>query len=230
MRLSSEFEDLANKPDEVWDVVVVGSGYGAGVSAARLAESGAKRVLVLERGKEYSRFPDTRDGLEQEIHWSGKTERNRLGLYDLHADVDLDVLVGCGLGGTSLINANVSIEADPSVFALDVWPEAIRDAAGGGELAKYVARARAMLRPMQRPGALLPKVAAMARAAPAVRGAHFERLDVNIHFGPPGTNPVGVDQTTCTDCGDCVTGCNVGAKNTLCFTYLPLAKHFGAEI
>jgi cholesterol oxidase len=67
------------------------------------------------------------------------------------------------------------------------------------------------------------KLAAMER-----NGA--SRCALNVHFGPEPKNSVGVAQKTCTNCGDCVTGCNVTAKKTLCFTYLPIAKSYGARI
>ena len=46
----------------------------------------------------------------------------------------------------------------------------------------------------------------------------------------PVTNAAGVSQPACTRCGDCVGGCNVGAKNTVALTYLAEAARQGAEI
>ena len=45
-----------------------------------------------------------------------------------------------------------------------------------------------------------------------------------------GVNHVGVPQQACKVCGDCVSGCNYAAKNTLIMNYLPDARNHGAEI
>src|ERR1700730_3868837 len=112
-----------------YDVVVVGSGYGGGVAAARLARAG-KRVAVLERVGEYlagelpTRFPQ----LRRELQVSGK--RFRLGataaLYDVRLGEDMHILVGCGLGGGSLINAGVALWPDPRVLADAAWPAEVQ--------------------------------------------------------------------------------------------------------
>lgn len=49
-----------NDIDEVYDFVVIGSGFGGSVSAMRLVEKGYT-VLVIERGKRYEDpdFPKT---------------------------------------------------------------------------------------------------------------------------------------------------------------------------
>ncbi|HWU88145.1 MAG TPA: GMC family oxidoreductase [Kofleriaceae bacterium] len=232
---------LADRPEvldrlvtdrRVVDVVVIGSGYGAGVCAARLAEAGAD-VYVLERGREFSPtdgarpFPDSAGEIRRNVQLDGTRFRreHRLGLYNFHVGPDLDVVVGCGLGGTSLINANVTIAPDPRVFQHDRWPAAIRTEAADGALDRYFRRAWDVLGPAQYPGsrATPRKLAAMER-----NGA--KRCFLNVHFGPAPASSIGVPQPGCTDCGDCVTGCNVGAKKTLCFTYLPIAKSFGAKI
>lgn len=231
MALANSIDELEHQTDRLWDVVVIGSGYGAGVCAARLAEAGAS-VCVLERGREFSvsagtPFPSTLSELGGNVQIDGAPFRreHRLGLFNFHVASDLDVLVGCGLGGTSLINANVSIKPSARVFDVSAWPKAIQRDAADGRLDRYYERARRVLDP-----APYPKTWQTPRKLAAMEANGGTRCDVNVHFGPEPENSVGVPQRPCTNCGDCVTGCNFEAKKTLCFTYLPLAKAFGAKI
>ncbi len=224
---------LAHPPERRRDrygAIVIGSGYGGSIVAARLAAAGHD-VCVLERGKEWpiGSFPDDPDEVTGEL----RCHENPLGLYDYQAGEDLDVFSGNGLGGTSLVNANVAIRPDPSVFDHARWPAAIQDAAARGELAAYFDRAAAMLR-VAAPSAVvaaLAKYRAHAKAA-AARRAALTPLSLAVNFdgidGQP--NEHGVPQRRCTMCGDCITGCNVGAKNSLPMNYLPLARRHGAEI
>ncbi len=141
---------------------------------------------------------------------------------------DIHVLVGCGLGGTSLINANVSLPPDPRVFSDPVWPAEL---AGGADLSEGYARAARMLRPSPVPqdvAAKLPKLRAMEKAAEAL-GASSILPPINITF-EAGPNAANVYQPACALCGDCCSGCNTGSKNTVQMTYLPDAVDHGAEI
>jgi cholesterol oxidase len=210
-RLSSPLEDL----QERYDVVIVGSGYGGSVAACRLARAG-RSVCLLERGLERhpGEYPETfldaacdlQIDTPQAHFWSDTA------LFDYRVNPDLSVLVGCGLGGTSLINAGVSLPPDPRVFDDPRWPAALRK--GGDGLAEAFDRAAEMLRPTTCPEDAPPvsKVAAHAAAAAAL-GMPFRRVPINVTF-KGGPNHVGVHQRACTLCGNCVTGCNEGAKNT----------------
>lgn len=223
--------DAICERDELVDVLVIGSGYGASVCAARLAEAGAQ-VVVLERGREFAYdggkpFPDTLHGLRDEVQIDSQwfQRRHRLGLFNFHVHSDVDVLVGCGLGGTSLINSNVAICPDPRVFQREMWPREIRDAPAAA-LEPYYALARSVLRPARHPGVN----GETPRKLAAMLAYGGEPCAINVHFGDAKQNSVGVEQNGCNDCGDCNTGCNFKAKKTVYFTYLPIAKSFGARI
>jgi cholesterol oxidase len=213
-------------------VVVIGSGYGGGVASSRLARAGQK-VVVLERGKEWRAgdFPrTTAEGLaEMQLDSPDGHIGDRLALYDIRANPDMDVVIGCGLGGTSLINANVSLEADPEVFADPRWPEAIRRDQKTLLAAGYES-ARAMLQPNRYPADFpaLAKLSTLERQA-ARLGRPFERAPINVTF-EDRVNAAGVPQSACVLCGDCVSGCNYGAKNTVDMNYLPDAKAHGADL
>src|SRR6188508_2024683 len=150
----------------------------------------------------------------------------RTGLFDFRLGADIHVLVGCGLGGGSLINAGVALKPDPRVFSDAVWPDEVtRD----GLLDIGFGRASAMLRPTPyAKAAELTKYRALD-AASAAFGDVPVAAPVVVSF-EDNVNPAGVSQPACTLCGDCCSGCNVGAKNTVALTYLPDAKAHGAEI
>jgi cholesterol oxidase len=98
-----------------YDAIVVGSGYGGGVSASRLARAGLK-VAVLERGREFlpGEFPSNLLAAQREtqISVAGKHIGSHSALFDLRMGDDVHAMMGCGLGGTSLINANVCLSPD----------------------------------------------------------------------------------------------------------------------
>ena len=151
---------------------------------------------------------------------------SRTGLYDFRLGTDIHVLVGCGLGGGSLINAGVGLRPDARVFADQAWPEAV---AQDGLLDLGFERAQAMLRPSRYgKAAELTKYRALETASAAF-GQDPVAAPVVVSFEET-VNPAGVTQPACTLCGDCCSGCNVGAKNTVAMTYLPDAKAHGAEI
>jgi cholesterol oxidase len=217
----------AMKP--AYDVVVVGSGYGGGVSASRLSRAG-QRVCVIERGREFptGTFPSRLPELRRELQLNGGRMRSgsRTGLFDFRLGADIHVLVGCGLGGGSLINAGVALRPEPRVLADSAWPEEIDK---DGLLDLGFERAQAMLRP-----ARYAKASELTkyRALEAVSTPFGERpvaAPVVLSFEET-VNPAGVAQPACTLCGDCCSGCNVGAKNTVAMTYLPDARAHGAEI
>jgi cholesterol oxidase len=218
-----------------YDLVVVGSGYGGAIAASRMARAGL-RVCLLERGREFlsGEFPDTLPEVAEQIQMRlpGKHLGDQTALFDIHLQKQQNVVVGCGLGGTSLINANVSLSPADDVLNDQAWPEAIRmDEAG--LLKEGFRRAREMLQPQPYPhnAPVLHKLEAHRQSAFQL-GAPFSRPALNVTFETPpgGLNHVGVVRQSCIYCGDCVTGCNYDAKNTTRANYLPDAWNHGAEI
>jgi cholesterol oxidase len=227
--LSSSLESIKDH----YDVVVVGSGYGGGIAASRLSRAG-KRVCVLERGREFrpGEYPNTAMALVGEVQ--SDLPLAHIGpataLFDIRYNPDINVVIGCGLGGTSLINAAIALRPDPRIFSDACWPAEIRDDA---ELQRYFGYAEAMLKPALYPDEYprLPKLDAWQHNAEALQQP-FRRVPLMVNFREleGGINHVGAKQGPCVNCGDCVSGCNFGAKNTVLMNYLPDAVNHGAEI
>lgn len=229
-----------------FDAIVVGSGFGGSVMTYRLREAGL-HVCLLERGRAYppGSFPRTPHRLRANV-WAPAD--GRYGLYDYWSFHDIDALVASGLGGGSLIYANVLLRKDERWFARE-------DGAGGGEhwpvtraeLDPHYDRVERMLRPQPYPFETAPyrdtpKTLAFWAAA---RQAGLEPFLPNlaVTFGNDGEAPVpgepireeqpnlhGRTRLTCRLCGECDFGCNYGSKNTLDFTYLSAAKRQGADL
>jgi len=185
---------------------------------------------VLERGKEIlpGDYPDTISAGVEETQVNSLVGHfgKETNLYELHLNKQVNALVGCGLGGTSLINANVALEATPAVFDKEDWPLSHAD------LKEHYEHARIMLGSNKYPDTypVLNKVSALEKSAEkAFDKNNFYKPDINVTF-KAGPNHAGVHQEACTNCGDCCSGCNYSAKNTTLMNYLPDAKKHGAEI
>ncbi len=226
---------------ERFDVIVIGSGFGGSVMACRLAEQG-RRVLVLERGKRWKpeEYPAATN---RDWFWREHSPEKHHGWMDLRLFGDMSVAAGCGVGGGSLIYANVSIDAVPAVFTKG-WPAEITLSA----LQPHYRRVEQMLKPMHIPQKQWTRRTLLMRdAAEAMGEGHrFRTVPQAITFDPDWTadgadptnsshskrwtNEFGQQQGTCIHCGNCDIGCTVQAKNTLDLNYIPVAEKHGAQV
>ncbi len=224
-----------------FDTIVIGSGFGGAVTACRLQEKGA-RVLVLERGRRWQ-VEDYPSVSQQNWLWDEDEPVSQNGWIDFRNFGDMSVVQGAGVGGGSLIYANVSIEAPEAVFEQG-WPDAIRYPT----LAPHYRTTGEMLAVATLPdNQWTDRTRLMRDAAQAIgAGERFRLVPQAISFDPEFsyqrdlpfdarhskrfTNAHGKLQGTCVHCGNCDIGCPVQAKNTLDLNYLARAEQAGAEI
>ncbi|KNB51559.1 GMC family oxidoreductase [Streptomyces caatingaensis] len=231
-----------------YDVLVIGSGFGGAVAALRLTEKGY-RVGVLEAGRRFTRdtLPRTSWDLRNYL-WAPA-----LGLYGIqriHLLGHVMVLAGAGVGGGSLNYANTLYEPPRSYFEDPQWAD-ITD--WRAELEPYYGQARRMLGVRLNPTTTPADLHLKAAADRMGYGHTYHPAPVGVFFGDgrdaagdgagdgpraaPGTEVpdpyfggAGPSRTACTECGECMTGCRHGAKNTLNENYLYLAERAGAVI
>ncbi len=211
--------------ERAYDAIVVGSGFGGGITACRLAEQGW-RVCVLERGRRFGAgdFPDR---LAQFPHALWHPRRNPGGMFDVRIMRDVAVVTGAGVGGGSLVYANVQLPAPDAIFDDPAWPHVI----DGGELDRFYTRTEEALDPHATPAQPpLAKVGAFDRMAENA-GRTALRLPIAVHFGADRRHPFsGVFQQGCDNLARCDVGCPRMSKNTIDITYIARAEMFGAEV
>ena len=214
------------------EVVVVGSGFGGSVTALRLAEKGYD-VHVLEAGRRFrdEDFARTSWDLRRYL-WAPRLKC--FGVQRIHRLPHVMVLAGAGVGGGSLNYAN-TLYVPPEPFFRDPQWADITD--WQDELAPHYRLASAMLGVVTNPCEGLAELAMRQAADDLGVGHTFRKTPVGVFFGRPGMREAdpyfggaGPDRTGCTECGNCMVGCRVGAKNTLVKNYLALAEDLGVGI
>lgn len=237
----------ADGKESHFDAVVVGSGFGGSVTAHRLAEAG-KRVCVLERGRAYPPGSFTRSPYRaRESFWD--PPHGLHGMYHYWSFRGIDTLVAAGLGGGSLIYANVLLRKDERWFVeedvndggYEHWPITRAD------LDPHYDRVERMIGVQRYPAdhepyASTPKTVAFKTAAER-NGVEWFHPNLAVTFANEGRPPRpgepieeavpnlhGRARVTCQLCGECDVGCNYGAKNTLDYNYLTHAARNGADI
>ena len=189
------------------------------------------RAWQGNRSRESIPIPSKRPPREFQVDAPEAHTGSPTGLFDFRVNQDINVVLGCGFGGTSLINANVGLRAEPRVFDDPAWPDDFRKDTALLERSYRLAEEVLGMQPVPQDFPRLPKMEAHQRSAEAM-GAKWYRTPLYVTFENPkdGVNQFGVPQQACIGCGDCVSGCNFHAKNTTLMNYLPDAVNFGAEI
>src|SRR5688500_8782865 len=215
-----------------FDWIVIGSGFGGSVSALRLAEKG-QRVLVLEKGRRFRTedFPDTNWDLRR---WMWMPQLGMRGIFQMSFFEHVTILHGVGVGGGSLVYANTLPTPTTSFFQAKSWSH-LGD--WERELAPHYATARRMLGANTNPSWTRGDKVLAEIAKDIGRADQHKPTEVAVFFGKSGErvkDPYfggeGPDRVGCTFCGACMTGCKVGAKNTLDQNYLYLAEKKGAQV
>lgn len=247
--LSRDFTALLERQGErpeSYDLVVVGSGYGGAMAAAELAGTqvpdGAgwrpARVCVLERGKEYlpGAFPSRLGELASHVRFHRAGGASLVGtpeaLLDFRAAPAGVLLVGNGLGGGSLINAGVMEEPHWDELGDDAFPpEVAADLRGGmlDEVRERLGGTQGGVRNDVHHSRAMPAGPDKTRWMATMGGDRFRPAAITVAMGDQ-VNAQGVRLQACQLCGDCLTGCNAGAKKSLDTNLLAQAAARGAEI
>ncbi len=207
------------------DAVVVGSGFGGSIAACRLAQAG-RTVVVLERGHRYhaADFPRDITNIDA-LLWRRKRSGQATGLYDVRFFSALGCVVAAGVGGGSLIYANIHVRPDPLIFDDPRWP----DGTDRANLDPYYDCVADMLKVAPLPASLaLPKREVFHGAADHLGREVFDP-DQAVHWPShpsAGTPP----PDACRFVAECEFGCRVGAKRTVDRTYLAEAETHGATV
>jgi cholesterol oxidase len=238
--LSKDLAELQTR----YDIVIVGSGYAGSAAAARLGQINLEKrlglsIAVLERGREWLRgeFPEDEASLRGMLRRTrdGKTS-NPLGLFDIYQFEEFDFIQACGLGGSSLIDNAVLATPDIRVFEQRGWPDLLRTDIELGRVDKVYQLVSKILGRNQRPRHILmerhnqlARAGGLLKATDTQFGAAQLELDFGITF-EEDSNAQGRPRNICTHCGACMTGCNVGARNTAVETFLAQAVSAGVQV
>jgi cholesterol oxidase len=214
------------------DVVVVGSGFGGSVTALRLIEKGYS-VQVLEAGRRFAddELPKTSWRLRKFLWFPAL---KMYGIQRIHLLKNALILAGAGVGGGSLNYANTLYRPGDSFFQDPHWRH-ITDWAD--ELDPHYDQATRMFGVVDQPTTTPSDIVIKNVADRMGVGDTFRPTRVGVYFDRPGATVddpyfggAGPRRTGCTECGACMTGCRVGAKNTLVKNYLYLAERAGVRV
>jgi len=210
-----------------FDVVVIGSGFGGAVVAARLAAAG-RSVCVLEQGRRWEpgEFPRSFSAAAGAV-WD---ETANHGFLDYRVFSRMDIIQGVGVGGGSLHYFNVQSRAPTAILDRPEWPAALSREV----LDPYYDKAEEVTTPaplVPPAGERLPRRTDAFFRAARTAGYDASLRPLAIHTGPTRAHPLtGIVQEPCAFTADCLLGCRPRSKNSLDVTYLPMGERHGLEI
>ncbi|MBI1793906.1 MAG: GMC family oxidoreductase [Chloroflexi bacterium] len=218
--------------NQVYDYVIIGSGFGGSVSAMRLTEKGYS-VLVLEKGKRYDDKDFAKTNWQYwKYLWLPAIRAH--GILQISILKGAMVLHGAGVGGGSLGYANVLEVPTDETFATPAWNQ---NAAWGKVLQPYYDAAKKMLGAARNPKLWKADHLLKQFADERGMGHTFRATEVGAYFGEEGVTVAdpyfsgkGPARAGCRHCGACMVGCRYNAKNTLPKNYLYFAEKNGAKI
>ena len=218
---------------DVYDYIVIGSGFGGAVSTLRLAEKGY-RVLVIESGRRYRPGDFARSNWNlRKYLWAPRFFC--YGIQKLHLLKNVLILAGSGYGGGSLVYANTLLVPPEPFFQDPDWKELDPD--WQKELAPFYEKAEKMLGVTTNPRLSAPDELLRRYGKAIGREDHFHPTRVGVWFGEPGVDSPdpffsgeGPPRRGCTMTGHCMVGCRDGGKNSLDKNYLWLAEKRGADV
>jgi cholesterol oxidase len=220
-----------------FDVLIIGSGFGGSTTALRLTEKGY-RVGVLEAGRRFADHEFAKTSWRiRDFVWAPAL--GCYGIQRINLLRNAMILAGAGVGGGSLNYAN-TLYVPPDPFFNDKQWSHITD--WKSELMPHYDQATRMLGVVTNPTFTDADKIMKDLAEEMGVGDTFTATPVGVFFGVDGkkqpgqTVPdpffggVGPARTGCIECGECMTGCRHGAKNTLVKNYLGLAEKAGAQV
>ena len=239
-----------------YESLIIGSGFGGGAACARLAKRWPGKVLLLERGRAYplGSFPRSPQDMANNF-WSPPSDQSKRprvvqrqkqqagdlqGMFDIRHFERIDTVTAAGLGGGSLIYANVFLRPPPAVFELG-WPAALnlqslgryydvaQEVLGARPIPEHTGKTdRRFIQRTERFQQFAQEQKLKSKLADIAvffgDGYSYRRQQRPADIGVQETNRYGARQTSCTYCGECDVGCNVHAKNTTDLNYLHVAR------
>mgnify|MGYP001035649806 CR=1 FL=1 len=205
-------------------------GICGAITACRLARKWRDKVMVIERGKRYPMgsfprsphdlgrnfwvMPDENRPRAKQIQRLAKKGRGERGMFDIRNYRHMDVVVGAGLGGGSLIYANVFLEPPTEIFDKR-WPTTAKK----DQLQYYYGVAKEVLgaRPIptwknDQDRRFIQRTKTFQDAAREMK-RDSELLDLMVFFGNDFDDPApighqslnrhGALQTSCVYCAEC---------------------------